>query len=84
MVCCACCRARKGAAIVFRSSQRCSTVGTETAGIAGSELEQFIVAQTPLGRVGQPDEVASIVVFLASNDSGWLTGERMIASGGMR
>lgn len=60
------------------------TEGTETAGIAGSELEQFIVAQTPLGRVGQPDDVASIAVFLASNDSGWLTGERMIASGGMR
>jgi 3-oxoacyl-[acyl-carrier protein] reductase len=42
------------------------------------------VSQTPLGRVGQPDDIASIAVFLASDDSGWLTGERIVASGGLR
>jgi 3-oxoacyl-[acyl-carrier protein] reductase len=42
------------------------------------------VSQTPLGRVGQPDDIGSIAVFLASDDSGWLTGERLVASGGMR
>jgi 3-oxoacyl-[acyl-carrier protein] reductase len=60
------------------------TEGTQTAGIAGSDFETMAVSQTPLGRVGQPDDIASIAVFLASGDSGWLTGERIVASGGMR
>jgi 3-oxoacyl-[acyl-carrier protein] reductase len=47
-------------------------------------MEQFLVGQTPLGRIGQPEDVANVAVFLASNDSGWLTGERLVASGGMR
>lgn len=50
----------------------------------GSEFETDAVAQTPLGRVGQPNDVADIAVFLASNDSRWLTGEKIVASGGMR
>jgi 3-oxoacyl-[acyl-carrier protein] reductase len=41
-------------------------------------------AQTPLGRIGQPDDIAPIAVFLASSESGWLTGETLLASGGMR
>ncbi|HXE65938.1 MAG TPA: SDR family oxidoreductase, partial [Rhodanobacteraceae bacterium] len=41
-------------------------------------------AQTPLGRIGQPQDIASIVTFLASDDSYWLTGEQLYASGGMR
>ena len=60
------------------------TEGTRSQGIMGSEFETHAVAQTPLGRVGQPEDVAGVAVFLASNDSRWLTGERLIASGGMR
>jgi 3-oxoacyl-[acyl-carrier protein] reductase len=47
-------------------------------------MEKNMVAQTPLGRLGQPDDIAAIAVFLASSDSGWLTGELLLASGGMR
>ena len=60
------------------------TEGTHAAGIAGSEFESALVAQTPLGRAGKPEDIASIAVFLASDDSRWLTGERIVASGGMR
>ncbi len=60
------------------------TEGTQTAGIIGSDMEKGVVAQTPLGRVGKPDDIASIAVFLASDDSGWLTGEQLLASGGLR
>lgn len=60
------------------------TEGTHAAGFVGSEFEANAVAQTPLGRVGQPDDIASIAVFLASDDSYWLTGEQLYASGGLR
>lgn len=62
------------------------TAGTRTAGMygVGSELEQQLVAMTPLGRIGQPQDIARIVAFLASDDSGWLTGEVILASGGLR
>lgn len=60
------------------------TEGTHAAGVIGSDFEKQMVAQTPLGRIGQPEDIASIAVFLASNDAGWLTGEKLIASGGMR
>ena len=62
------------------------TEGTKTAGTSGpdSEMEKAIVPQTPLGRVGQPHDIASIAVFLASDDSGWLTGEQLLAGGGLR
>ena len=60
------------------------TEGTRTAGFIGSDFEKALVGQTPLGRVGQPDDIADVVVFLASNDSKWLTGERLLASGGLR
>ncbi len=60
------------------------TEGTQTAGFVGSDFEKGLVGQTPLGRAGQPSDIASIAVFLASNESGWLTGEQLIASGGMR
>lgn len=43
-----------------------------------------VVSQTPLGRVGQPEDIADVAVFLASNDARWLTGERLMASGGWR
>ncbi len=59
------------------------TEGANTAGFIGSDFEKQIVAQTPLGRVGQPADIASIAVFLASEDSGWLSGEAFRAGGGL-
>ena len=60
------------------------TEGATSAGFIGSDFEKALVAQTPLGRVGQPDEIGDIAVFLASTDARWLTGETLLASGGMR
>ena len=60
------------------------TEGTHTAGFIGSDFEAGAVTQTPLGRIGQPNDIASIVTFLASDDSYWLSGEQLYASGGMR
>ncbi|MCX5494584.1 glucose 1-dehydrogenase [Kaistia dalseonensis] len=60
------------------------TEGTHAAGIVGSDMEKQLVAQTPLGRIGQPADIGTIAVFLASSDSAWLTGELLLASGGMR
>lgn len=60
------------------------TEGTHTAGFVGSDFERNAVAQTPLGRIGQPDDIADVAVFLASDDARWLTGERLTASGGFR
>ncbi|MVN90964.1 SDR family NAD(P)-dependent oxidoreductase [Mucilaginibacter aquatilis] len=60
------------------------TEGTHTAGFIGSDFEKQIVGTTPLGRLGQPDDIAGVAVFLASDDSRWLTGEILLASGGVR
>jgi 3-oxoacyl-[acyl-carrier protein] reductase len=60
------------------------TEGTHSLGVIGSEFETSSVAQTPLGRIAQPDDIAAVAVFLASDDARWLTGEKLIASGGMR
>lgn len=60
------------------------TEGTRTAGIVGSEMEAGIVSQTPLGRAGQPDDIARVVAFLASDDARFVTGEEITASGGLR
>jgi len=60
------------------------TEGVKSAGIEGSDFETFAINQTPLGRIGQVDDIAPIVAFLASDDARWLTGELIIASGGMR
>jgi 3-oxoacyl-[acyl-carrier protein] reductase len=60
------------------------TEGVHSAGIIGSDFEKWAQGQTPLGRIGQPGDISPVAVFLASNDSGWLTGETLIASGGMR
>ncbi len=60
------------------------TEGTRAAGIAGSEMEAGIVAQTPLGRAGAPDDIARVVAFLASDDARFVTGENIFASGGSR
>jgi 3-oxoacyl-[acyl-carrier protein] reductase len=60
------------------------TEGTHTAGIIGSDLETQMIAQTPLGRMGQPTDIAPVAVFLASPDSFWITGEIIAVSGGNR
>jgi len=60
------------------------TEGTHAAGFHESDFEKSIISQTPLGRVGQPGDIASVAVFLASDDSGWLTGEQILAGGGLR
>jgi len=60
------------------------TEGTHTGGFIGSDFEKGIVAQTPLGRTGQPADIAPVAVFLASDDSAWLTCEQLLASGGLR
>jgi 3-oxoacyl-[acyl-carrier protein] reductase len=60
------------------------TEGTHTAGFIGSDFQKNLEAQAPLGRIGQTGDIAPIAVFLASGDSGWLTGELLIASGGVR
>ena len=60
------------------------TEGTRTAGISGSEMEAGMVAQTPLGRAGQADDIASVVAFLASDDARWVTGEDINVGGGVR
>jgi len=60
------------------------TDGTHAGGFVGSDLIKDLIAQTPLGRGGQPDDIGPIAVFLASDDSRWLTGEHLLASGGLR
>jgi len=60
------------------------TEGAHTAGLMGSDFEANVVRTAPLGRIGQPDDIADVAVFLASEDSRWLTGEILLASGGMR
>jgi 3-oxoacyl-[acyl-carrier protein] reductase len=60
------------------------TEGTHSGGFIGSDFEKAVLARTPLGRIGQPGDIASIAVFLASEDSAWLTGEQLLASGGLR
>jgi 3-oxoacyl-[acyl-carrier protein] reductase len=60
------------------------TEGVHTAGFIGSDFEKGAVAQTPLGRIGQVDDIASVATFLASNDSKWITGELVRTGGGLR
>jgi len=58
------------------------TEGAHAAGIIGSDFDKAIAAETPLGRIGQPQEIATAAAFLASADSGWLSGQTIYASGG--
>lgn len=60
------------------------TEGAHTLGVIGGDFERDLVAQTPLGRSGQPQDIAAVALFLASDDSAWLTGERLSAAGGWR
>ena len=59
------------------------TEGTHSNGFIGSDFQAKVVANTPLGRTGQPEDVAKVAVFLASDDSGWITGEKISVSGGI-
>jgi 3-oxoacyl-[acyl-carrier protein] reductase len=58
--------------------------GLAMAGILGSDIEKQVIGMTPLGRFGQPEDIAKVAIFLASDASSWLTGERVTASGGWR
>jgi len=60
------------------------TEGTDSAGLTDSDFVNSLVAQTPLGRIGQVGDIASIAVFLASDESAWLTGELILGTGGLR
>ena len=60
------------------------TEGVHSAGFIGTDFEKETVAQTPLGRIGQVDDIASVVTFLASNDAKWITGELVRVGGGLR
>jgi 3-oxoacyl-[acyl-carrier protein] reductase len=60
------------------------TEGTHTAGIATGDFHDEYVKNAPLGRIGQPQDIATAVTFLASGDSSWVTGETLLVSGGQR
>jgi len=60
-----------------------ATEGAHTAGLIGTDFEKGAVAQTPLGRVGQADDIATVATFLASDDAKWITGELLRAGGGL-
>jgi len=60
------------------------TEGVHSSGIAESDFRKQVEAQTPLGRIGQPQDIAPLAVFLASSDSSWITGESFYVSGGLR
>ncbi len=60
------------------------TEGTQAAGFIGTDFEKGLISQTPLGRSGKPEDISSVAVFLASDESGWLTGELLVTGGGLR
>lgn len=60
------------------------TEGAHAAGLLGGDFLNGLIAQTPLGRIGQPEDFGPIAVFLASDESGWLTGQTLLATGGLR
>lgn len=60
------------------------TEGTHALGAIGGDLEKDIVAKTPLGRIGQPEDIAAAAAFLASDDARWITGETFFVDGGVR
>jgi 3-oxoacyl-[acyl-carrier protein] reductase len=60
------------------------TEGTQTAGVIGSDMQKEHEKKTPLGRIGQPGDIATVAAFLASDDSGWVNGQTIWAAGGSR
>jgi 3-oxoacyl-[acyl-carrier protein] reductase len=60
------------------------TEGFHAAGFGGSDMQTAVEAQTPLGRIGQPGDIGPVAVFLASDDSRWITGQALLVSGGYK
>jgi 3-oxoacyl-[acyl-carrier protein] reductase len=60
------------------------TEGVHTAGFIESDFRKQVESQTPLGRIGQPEDVAPAAVFFASSDAAWITGETLVIAGGLR
>ena len=60
------------------------TEGVHTAGFIESDFRKQLESQTPLGRIGQPEDVAPAAVFFASSDAAWITGETLVVAGGLR
>jgi len=60
------------------------TEGVQTAGFDKGDFRDHLEAKTPLGRIGQPKDIAPAVAFLGSDDASWITGETLVISGGMR
>ena len=60
------------------------TEGFHAVGMPGSDFEKQMIARTPLGRIGQPHDIAPVVAFLASSDAAWITGEVIYVAGGLR
>ena len=74
--------ASKGIGAGIAKASGAETEGAHAAGVMGTEFEKYLIANTPLGRFGEPDDIARVAVFLASDDAGWLTGENIFAGGG--
>ena len=60
------------------------TEGVHTAGVLGTDFHKRILSQTPLGRIGQPQDIGKVAAFLASDDAGWISGETLLVAGGQR
>ena len=58
------------------------TEGVHTSGILGTDFHKQILAQTPLGRIGQPQDIGKVAAFLSSDDAGWISGETLLVAGG--
>jgi len=58
------------------------TEGATSKGFIGGDFEKWAVSTTPLGRIAQPNDISTVVSFLASDDAGWLSGQVIFASGG--
>src|SRR5947208_8311499 len=60
------------------------TEGVHTAGVLGTDFHKQVLSQTPLGRIGQPQDIGKVAAFLASDDAGWISGETLLVAGGQR
>jgi 3-oxoacyl-[acyl-carrier protein] reductase len=60
------------------------TEGLHAAGIAESDFRKQVESQTPLGRIGRPEDIARVAVFYASDESSWVTGQTLVLAGGQR
>jgi len=60
------------------------TEGSRAGSFVGGDFQKTVEGQVPLGRVGQPDDIAPTAVYLASADSKYMTGEALLVSGGLR